>query len=265
MPSDPLQDEIARRRHDLDDVQARLLEQLRQLHQAQDDQAQLRANSPASTAASRCRARTPAWNNRPPVTAKRPGPCRYRWKNSSTGSSGSANEMAAMEELAPLGHVLPLPDAGEPAGAVGRGHVECHYGRVAYINVTALLTDVRQHLEDKAHLLRTQWKVTDTAGPIGNYRLQYAVERQRDEMDAHVPDAAPPAAGQFRYGVSEWVVEPAIAPVRGEPLTAALAKGSEFRQVTDLLDPQHAVVTFWVYPDSFAVYRQLRDYLYGAT
>ena len=30
----------------------------------------------------------------------------------------------------------------------------------------------------------------------------------------------------------------------------------------DGLDPQYAAVTFWVYPDSFPMYRQLRDYLY---
>jgi hypothetical protein len=30
----------------------------------------------------------------------------------------------------------------------------------------------------------------------------------------------------------------------------------------DSLDPQQTVVTFWVYPDSFALYRRVRDYLY---
>jgi hypothetical protein len=30
----------------------------------------------------------------------------------------------------------------------------------------------------------------------------------------------------------------------------------------DVLDPRQTVVTFWVYSDSFALFRQLRDYLY---
>ena len=30
----------------------------------------------------------------------------------------------------------------------------------------------------------------------------------------------------------------------------------------DRLAPEHTTVTFWVYPESFALYRQLRDYLH---
>ncbi|HJT79154.1 MAG TPA: hypothetical protein VJ739_18300, partial [Gemmataceae bacterium] len=53
-----------------------------------------------------------------------------------------------------------------------------------------------------------------------------------------------------------------LTPERGETAEAALAPGSEFRQVADVIDPQQTTVTFWVYPDSFALYRRLRDYLY---
>jgi hypothetical protein len=45
-------------------------------------------------------------------------------------------------------------------------------------------------------------------------------------------------------------------------MDAALAEGSEFRQVIDGIDPQQTVVTIWVHADSFALYRRLRDYLY---
>ena len=48
----------------------------------------------------------------------------------------------------------------------------------------------------------------------------------------------------------------------GEIAQAALAEGSEFRQIVDRLDTQQTVVTFWVYPDSFDLYRTLRDFLY---
>jgi hypothetical protein len=41
-----------------------------------------------------------------------------------------------------------------------------------------------------------------------------------------------------------------------------LAEDSEFRQIVDTLDPQETAVTFWVYPDSFDLFRRLRDYLY---
>ena len=49
---------------------------------------------------------------------------------------------------------------------------------------------------------------------------------------------------------------------RGEAATAALADGSAFRRVSDSLDVNQTAVTMWVYPDSFDLYRRLRDYLH---
>ena len=49
---------------------------------------------------------------------------------------------------------------------------------------------------------------------------------------------------------------------RGETLQTALVDGSEFRQIVDGLDPERTAVTFWVYPDSFELFRRLRDILY---
>jgi hypothetical protein len=53
-----------------------------------------------------------------------------------------------------------------------------------------------------------------------------------------------------------------VTDPRGESIDAALVPHSEFRQIADALDPQQCTVTFWVYPDSFALFRRLRDYLY---
>jgi Skp family chaperone for outer membrane proteins len=138
---------------------------------------------------------------------------------------------------------------------------ECNNNRVTFIDITALLNEVRDGIEDKGKLLRTQWQVSDVAGPVGPFRLRYTVERERSLFDAVAGQAVPETNGGFRYGLSDWQVEP-ILPVRGETADAALAEGSEFRQIVDRIDPQQTVVTFWVYPDSFALYRRLRDFLY---
>src|SRR5262249_32676684 len=69
------------------------------------------------------------------------------------------------------------------------------------------------------------------------------------------------AAERRPRGLSGWTVEP-LAVERGEGLEAALAPTSAFRQIVDALDPNTSVVTFWVYADSFPLYRRLRDYLY---
>jgi hypothetical protein len=138
---------------------------------------------------------------------------------------------------------------------------ECRSGRVTFIDIAALLTQVREGIEEKGKLLRTNWEVTDVTSPAGAFRLRYAVERERGLLDALGTQTPPESSGGFRYGLSEWQIEP-IALARGEMSEAAFAAGSEFRQIADGIDPQQTAVTFWVYPDSFDLFRRLRDYLY---
>jgi hypothetical protein len=139
-------------------------------------------------------------------------------------------------------------------------HFECKAGRVTFIDVPAFLSEVRRGLEDKAQRLRSQWQVSDTTGPIGAFRLRYTIERERDGIEGMLSSGAPPAQGNFHYGLSGWEVEP-IALQRGETAEEALAENSQFRHITEGAD-QQTVVTFWVYPDSFPHFRQLRDHLY---
>jgi hypothetical protein len=138
---------------------------------------------------------------------------------------------------------------------------ECRRGRVTFIDVAALLEEVKRGLHDKAETLRTTWEVQDRAGPVGPFQLHYKVERQRGTLESGLGNR-PLGDSSFQYGVSSWRVEP-IEEVRGETLEVALGRASEFRQIADGLDPKYAAVTFWVYPDSFALYRKLRDYLYA--
>ena len=111
-------------------------------------------------------------------------------------------------------------------------------------------------------LLRTQWQVAEVTRPSGAFRLRYTIERYRNTLDAFTSSANPAGESGFRYGLGEWQVE-AIATARGENASEALAPKSQFRQMVDVLDPDQNVVTFWVYPEGFALFRQLRDYLYG--
>jgi hypothetical protein len=134
---------------------------------------------------------------------------------------------------------------------------ECRKGRVTFIDVGALVDEIKRGMKAKGEELRTTWEVTDVVGPIGPFQLRYTLERARDSFPSDTPDAR----GSYSYGLSAWYVEP-VTEVRGETLEQAVKSGSEFRQIVDGLDPQYAAVTFWVYPDSFPMYRQLRDYLY---
>ncbi len=90
--------------------------------------------------------------------------------------------------------------------------------------------------------------------------MLYIVERERSTIDALGGDRPGTERG-FRYGLAGWQIQPAALD-RGENVAEALRPGSAFRDIADRVDAEQGAVTFWVYPDSFAAFRQLRDYLY---
>ena len=129
---------------------------------------------------------------------------------------------------------------------------ECRGGKVTFIDLSAFLHEIKSNIDDAAEPLRKEYKLTRTTPAVGAFRMRYFIERERGLLES---------SGGFRYGVSGWVIEP-ITPQRGETQTEALAATSDFRRSADAIDPSQAVVTFWVYPDSFELFRALRDYLY---
>ncbi len=136
---------------------------------------------------------------------------------------------------------------------------ELRAGRITFLDIAALIAEARLSLEERGRELRTARKVEAVAGPVGAFRLRYTLERERGVLDSL--GAAPETETNYRYGLTEWRVEP-VAGTRGETADQALVTGSALRQIVDALDPRQAVVTIWVYPDSFAAYRRLRDYLH---
>jgi hypothetical protein len=138
---------------------------------------------------------------------------------------------------------------------------ECNENRVTFIDVGALLVAARGGAGDKEKALRNQWELHDITPTVGAFRLRYTFERERGVLDGLSSQAAPDPNVNFRYSLSAWQVEP-VSFERGETLRQALTAGSEFRQVVDGIEPHETTVTFWVYPDSFDLFRQLRDFLY---
>lgn len=138
-------------------------------------------------------------------------------------------------------------------------HFEIRAGRVTFLDVEALVREIRQGLQSKGEVLKTQWQVRDETGPVGAFRMRYVISRERGLIDSVTGAGRPDNRSEFRFGVEGWEAVP-VADPRGEPLAQTLAAGSEFRRLIDRLDATHTAVTFWVYPDSFPAYRQVRDY-----
>ncbi|MGE3809455.1 MAG: hypothetical protein AB7K24_32730 [Gemmataceae bacterium] len=137
-------------------------------------------------------------------------------------------------------------------------HFELLEGRIAFVDFPALINEIKRVHSSKAQALRYSWEVSDITPPIGAFRLRYILERERGILGSILETA--PEATNFSYHLREAIVDP-VRPVRGETVEQALTPGSQFRQIVDGLD-RTAVVTFWVYPDSFALYRELREHLY---
>jgi hypothetical protein len=170
------------------------------------------------------------------------------------------DEIVALEKLPPVKKTLRYRTPVSKPVEGDEILFECRQQRVTFIDIAALLAEMRRSMDDHTQELRQRWQVSDRVGPVGAYRLLYVLERERGSMDAL--GGLPDANASFRYGLSGWELEP-ISPFRGETLEAALAPNSEFRQIADRIDPHYATVTFWIDGASFGMYRQLRDYLYA--
>jgi hypothetical protein len=259
VPQDPLQAELERQRQELARLQARLLEQLRHLQAVQEDE---------TTAAGRLAG----------LSARRQQLEQEQAALRRAGSGVGRAEALSLAELRErcrkltdeIHEVENLPAAKKvlhyqtPVSRPVHSdelHFECRRGRVTFIDLAALMEEVHNRLDADARELRSQWEVGGVVGPTGAFQLRYQLERERGLADAALGGGAPDAHSGYRVTLSGWQVEPVAEP-RGEALDAALAPRSEFRQIADALDPQQTTVTFWVYPDSFPLYRRLRDYLY---
>jgi hypothetical protein len=261
LPDDPMAAELERHRRELADLQARLLDQLRRLQIEQGEQqeaahelAELSTQEENLDRESKSLAQSLAGQRSgTQVRALSLDELRQRSKQ-------LLEQIRALEALPSQKQVLRYRTPVSRPVQSEELLFECRAGRVTFIDLQTFLTDIRNCIEDKGKQLRDTWSVNDVTAPSGPFRLRFTIERERGSMDV-VAGIAPDAHGGYRYGLSEWVVEP-LAAHRGEAIDAALATGSQFRRIVDGVDPGATVVTFWVYPDSFELYRRLRDYLY---
>jgi hypothetical protein len=262
LPADPLELELTLHRKELADAQARLLEQLRQLGdvKGQHQQKQLQLTGllnrrqgieKENASLERILAGRKANQETQALTLAEINPRRQRL----------IEEIQALEKQPPLRHTLHYRTPVSRPVLAEELMFECRGSRTAFVDLAGMVQEIKLGMESKSQLLRTQWQVADVTRPIGAFRLRYTIERHRGTMDALTSSSSPAGDSGFSYGLGEWQVE-AIAAVRGETASEALAPHSQFRQIVDVLDPQQAVVTFWIYPDSFTLFRQLRDYLY---
>jgi hypothetical protein len=121
---------------------------------------------------------------------------------------------------------------------------ECKSGRISFIDYGKFSAEIENVFRDGDKLRGTN-QYSGVTEPVGPFRMHYTIEVDR-----------------YASKVSwSWEIEP-VTFVRGETVEQALAPGSEFRRVIDSIEPASTAVTLCVYPDSFPLYRKLRDYMH---
>ena len=136
-------------------------------------------------------------------------------------------------------------------------HFYLKQGRIALVPLDRLVEAVRDDARRKMRQLRDVPELTDTVGPEGGFRLRYTIVRRRMSEELHV---ATGAGGDY-IEMERWTLVPEPGEL-GEPVDAALAGGSRFRQVLASVPPATTTVTIWTYDDSFPEYRRIKKALY---
>lgn len=144
-----------------------------------------------------------------------------------------------------------------PISKVVDGH-EQHYrlsgNRVSEVPVSALSFRLREQMERRKEWLLKQRSSQGQVGPIGGYTMHYVV--QRDQLG--VIDEVRYGQGMVRISVSNWRIEPE-PDLETESAEEALRQGSRFYESLLTAD-EGTMLTFWVYPDSYALYRKLQRF-----
>jgi hypothetical protein len=261
-PQDPLTPELERQREELAATQAKLLAEMKQWQQAQETRTALGADlTDLNRHTQQLASEVASLESKKGESAGKTVALAFSLKEIQERNQRLRAEIEALKNAPSAKQTLryrtPISHPLQSEEVI----FECNNGRVTLIDIGTMLEEIRQKVRDKGEQLRTNWEVRDVTQPVGGFQLRYTLERQHEALDSIRKDAKPNERAQFQYGLEGWEVVPVLAD-RGEPESIALAPGSAFRRVVDSLDVNQTAVTLWVYPDSFELYRKLRDYMH---
>jgi hypothetical protein len=133
-------------------------------------------------------------------------------------------------------------------------HFRLENNRVAEVPIEALVERLKDHIERRKDWIVKARQHKGQVGPINGFNLEYVIGvdviNGLDELRAGV--------GGYRLSMRYWEIHPEES-LRGEPADVALSQGSKFYQAL-LGAGNETTLTFWVYPDSYPLYRRLQHF-----
>ena len=136
-------------------------------------------------------------------------------------------------------------------------HFELRRDRVSFIDLERLLELVKADAKLRIRLADGPRTIASQVGPVGAFSLRYEMGR---EPALSVDDLL--ERGRVSYGLRGWEIVPEFEG-RGDTFEASRSPVSDFSRAIGRLSPARSTITMWVYPDSFALFRKLRDDLHA--
>ncbi len=133
-------------------------------------------------------------------------------------------------------------------------HYRLDKNRVAEVPIEVLVVKLKDQIERRKDWLTRTRSHQGQVGPFAGFSMSYLV---RVEMLSGLEDLRA-GQGGYRVSVSSWEVVPE-PDLKGETEQVALSQGSRFYESLLGADPD-TTLTFWVYPDSFPIYRKLQAF-----
>lgn len=133
-------------------------------------------------------------------------------------------------------------------------HYRLDKNRVAEVPLEVLIVKLKDQIERRKDWLTRTRSHQGQVGPFAGFNMSYLV---RVEMLSGLEDLRA-GQGGYRVSVSSWEVVPE-PDLKGESEQVALSQGSRFYESLLGADPD-TTLTFWVYPDSFPIYRKLQAF-----
>ncbi len=167
-------------------------------------------------------------------------------------------ELLAIERVpAPKARALMAKNAVAKPTDGAEYHFEVRRNRVSFLDLDRLVEMVKTDARLRLRAGGNRGRLSATVGPVGSFSLHYEMGRALPEALAQMMDPR-----DASYNLLGWEVIPE-GNNRGVPYESTLSSSSEYARAVNRLSPGRDTITMWIYPDGFALYRQLRDDLHA--
>lgn len=135
-------------------------------------------------------------------------------------------------------------------------HFRLKQNLLSVVPIEKLVGEIRRDFERVASRSR-DGRMDAAVGPIRGYVARYSMDKDREMVSR---------SGQVQMATRIQLVGMTVEPLEephGQPIRKVLSGSSELDIELAGRDPGSTTITVWVYPDSFAAFRKLKEHLYA--